>query len=124
MFVGSHRATIGADGMLALPEDWRAAFGKSGILFAGRDVQGGTIGLFPRRRFEDGLAQLDEKVANKIRQDFLRVTMDSSGRFVLPAELLEWAKIDSAVEMVGCIDHIKVRRWKRVAPVGLARTRR
>jgi len=109
MFVGSHRVTVGSDGMLVLPEDWRAAFGKSRILFAGRDVQGGAIGLFPRRRFEDGLAQLDEKAANEIRQDFRRVTMDSDGRFVLPVEMLEWAKVDSTVEMVGCIDHIKVR---------------
>jgi len=38
MFVGSHKTTIGDDGMIAMPDDWRAEFGESRILFAGRDT--------------------------------------------------------------------------------------
>jgi len=110
MFVGSHRTMIGASGMLVLPDDWLAEFGEGRILLAGRDSQSGSIGLFPERRFEDCLAKLDEKASDMIRQNFVRIVLDEAGRFALRVELLEWAKIESAVEMVGCIDHIKVRR--------------
>jgi len=62
------------------------------------------------QRFEDCLAKLDANASNMIRQNFVRVALDEAGRFAIPIELLEWAKIDSAAEMAGCIDHIKVRR--------------
>lgn len=110
MFIGCRKTTIGADGMLAMPDDWRAEFGVSGFLFAGWDSQSGSIGLFPERSFEDRLAKLDANALDMIRQNFVRVVLDEAERFALPVELLEWAKIESAVEMVGCIDHIKVRR--------------
>jgi len=108
MFVGNHKTTIGADGMLVLPDDWRVEFGESEFLLVGRDSQSGSVGLFPARRFEDCLAKLDGKASD--RQNFVRIVLDEAGRFALPFELLDWAKIDTAVEMVGCIDHIKVRR--------------
>jgi len=99
---------IGADGMLVLPDGWLAEFGEGRILLAGQDSQSGSVGLFPARRFEDCLAKLHGKASD--RQNFVRIVLDEAGRFALPVELLEWAKIESAVEMVGCIDHIKVRR--------------
>jgi len=111
MFVGSHRRTVGADGLLAMPEDWLAEFGEVNVLLVGRDSQSGSIGLFTERRFEDGLATLDVDASNMIRQNFVRVVLDEAGRFAIPVELLEWVRIDSVAEMVGCIDHIKVRRY-------------
>jgi MraZ protein len=118
VFLGEYEVKFTGFGRVVLPKKIREEVnGRSIILSRGID---GCIWGFSVEGFEIEARKQLEVPATEERARFLRrylfsasadVELDSQGRFVIPSNLLEYAKIKDEVVVIGAGDHFEI--WNK-----------
>ncbi len=113
MFIGRFYHTIETNNRLSLPKTFRE-YTTNWILTRGLD--GGLFG-FPAQDFQQKIAELSERTFTvKYNRDFVRlmtndaveVEVDNNGRVQLPEYLIEFAKLQKNVVIVGSFSWIEI----------------
>jgi MraZ protein len=120
MLLGEHAHTIDDKNRLTLPARFRHVFGAGIVVTRGMD---GCLFAYTRddweRLVQDRLATLDplSKEGRRMQRFFfsaaLESDLDKQGRVILPAALLEHAKLGRDVVVAGVHDHLEI--WDRDA---------
>ncbi len=120
MFLGEYQVNFTGNGRVVLPKKIRSEIeGIEIILSRGID---GCIWGFSRSGFEtEARKQLEvpatEERARKMRRYLFSasadVELDSQGRFVIPNNLLKYAKIETKVVIIGAGDHFEI--WDQMS---------
>ena len=120
MLLGEHAHTIDDKNRLTLPARFRHVFGAGIVVTRGMD---GCLFAYTRddweRLVQDRLATLDplSKEGRRMQRFFfsaaLESDLDKQGRVILPAALLEHAKLGRVVGVAGVHDHLEI--WDRDA---------
>lgn len=127
MFCGDSHHSVDSKNRVFLPKRFQQGLpldeegNRVAILTRGLD---GCLFLFPESGLEKALERLDTEAFaglddRRSQRAFFkytsRVTLDSSGRFLLPDRLCELAQIEREVVMVGVRDRIEIwspARWE------------
>jgi MraZ protein len=120
MLLGAHDHTIDDKNRLTLPAKFREAFQDGVVITRGFD---GCLYAYRRpdwdRLVESRLASMDPlSKENRRIQRFIfsgasESDLDKQGRVMLPAQLLEHAKLGREVVVAGVHDHLEI--WDRAA---------
>jgi transcriptional regulator MraZ len=119
MLLGEHDHTLDDKNRLTLPAKHREQLGEEVVVTRGLD---GCLAVYSRAGFEvlrsrvGTLDQLDPGARTLQRFFFASaatVELDRQGRVVIPARLLELAKVGREVTVAGVDDHLEV--WDRAA---------
>ena len=117
MLLGEHHHSLDEKNRLTLPAKLRGAFGEGVVVTLGLD---GCLYAYPRQEWERlgerirGLDPLSAGARVMRRRFFGGAAMgelDRQGRLVIPAPLLEKAKLDREVTVLGVWDHLEI--WDR-----------
>ncbi len=118
LLVGEYEHTIDEKHRLTLPAKFRPAFADGIIVTRGLD---GCLFAYRRadwaRSIESRLAALDPlgEAGRRLRRFFFggaaETDLDRQGRVMLPAHLIEHAKLGREVVVVGIHDHLEI--WDR-----------
>ncbi len=123
MFTGEYRHAVDEKGRIAVPARFRARLAEGCFLANWID---GCLAIFPRADWEEldariaGLPFTDQ--AARQLQRFLyggttELELDRQGRFVVPANLREYAALHGDAVIVGSRDHAEIwapDRWTSV----------
>ncbi len=116
MFIGKYYHKLEDNGRVSLPKKFRDEH-KAWVITRGLD---GSLFLFKAEDFEAEIAKLEARTfTKKINRDFIRlmtneaqlVNNDSNGRVQLPEYLIQLAKLEKEVVIVG--SHSRVEIWNR-----------
>jgi len=120
MLLGAHDHTIDDKNRLTLPAKFREAFQDGVVITRGFD---GCLYAYRRpdwdRLVESRLASMDplSKETRRIRRFLFsgasESDLDKQGRVMVPAQLLEHAKLGREVVVAGVHDHLEI--WDRAA---------
>ena len=120
MLLGAHDHTIDDKNRLTLPAKFREAFQDGVVVTRGLD---GCLYAYRRpdwdRLVESRLATMDplSKEGRRIQRFFFsgasESDLDKQGRVMIPAQLLEHAKLGREVVVAGVHDHLEI--WDRAA---------
>jgi MraZ protein len=120
MLLGAYEHTIDDKNRLTLPARFRGSFGEGIVVTRGLD---GCVYAYTRARWlqlvDDQFANVDQFSADgrAILRHFLGNAQDSEldrqGRVMLPAGLIEHAKLAREVVVAGVFDHLEI--WDRAA---------
>ena len=120
MLLGEYEHTIDEKNRLTLPARFRRSFADGVVLTKGMD---GCIYGYPRERWEDlvngrlaGLDPLRGEVRQLQRFFFsgaAEADLDKQGRVMIPAQLIEHAKLGREVVIAGVHDRLEI--WDRAA---------
>lgn len=116
MFIGKYYHTLEENGRLSLPKEFRDIETKWVVT---RGLDGGLF-LYRAKDFQEELQKLAERTfTRKAHRDFVRlmtndakaVEADMNGRVSLPEYLIEFAKLQKQVVVVG--SYSRVELWDR-----------
>jgi MraZ protein len=120
MLLGEYAHTIDDKNRLTLPARFRDDFAGGGVVTRGLD---GCLYVFPQDRWEvlvdSRLAELDllSKEGRLMQRHFFsgaaEAEPDKQGRIMIPAALLEHARLSREVVVAGVYDHLEI--WDRAA---------
>jgi MraZ protein len=120
MLVGEYEHVIDEKNRLTFPAKFRQAFADGILLTRGLD---GCVFAYRRpdwaRSVESRLAALDplSEAGRRMRRFFFggaaQAELDRQGRVIVPAHLIEHAKLGRDVTVVGVHDHLEI--WDRAA---------
>ena len=120
MLLGAHDHTIDDKNRLTLPAKFREAFQHGLVVTRGFD---GCLYAYRRpdwdRLVDSRLATMDplSKEGRRIHRFFFagasEADLDKQGRVMIPAQLLEHAKLGKEVVVAGVHDHLEI--WDRAA---------
>ena len=114
LLLGNFQHALDDKNRIRLPAKYREKLGNEYILMPGI---GGCIFLYPAEAEEkfykavEDIGEFNTQSAETIRriaEMSATVDADSQGRFMLPSELLNFAKIDKDVRIVGAINRIEI----------------
>ena len=125
VLVDHFAVSVGADGSILVPKDWRPFFGgdQPGRVALARRP-GPSIGLHPwrdirkLRRFADG--KMPDAATRKFQAELgapCETVLSSKSRLRLPDDLRRWAGIKTKAMLVGCFDHAEImsmKNWKQI----------
>ena len=117
---GTYSRTLDEKQRLAVPKRLRMQFAESGKesarLYVAPESEH-SLGLYSPAAFEKLAARLAEKTTNRAEvRNYLRlfyaraerVDLDGQGRIRIPDRLVEYARLDHAVTLVGVHDHAEI----------------
>lgn len=116
MFIGKFYHSLEEKGRISLPKKFRQE-SKSWVITRGLD---GGLFIFKEEDFEKEIAKFESRTfTNKNNRDFIRLMTneaqtlqpDKTGRVQLPEYLIEFAKLDKSIIVVGSLSRIEV--WDR-----------
>ena len=120
MLLGAYDHTLDDKNRLTLPAKFRQSFAEGVVITRGLD---GCLYAFRRsdwdRLVESRLATMDplSKEGRRIQRFFFsgasEADLDKQGRVMIPAQLLEHAKLGREVVVAGVHDHLEI--WDRAA---------
>jgi transcriptional regulator MraZ len=120
MLLGEYEHTIDDKNRLTLPARFRHAFGDGIVVTRGMD---GCLYAYTREEWgklvDSSLATLNplSQEARRMRRFFFsgasEAELDKQGRLMLPAALIEHAKLGRDVVVAGVHDHLEI--WDRAA---------
>jgi MraZ protein len=120
MLLGAHEHTIDDKNRLTFPARFRGSFGEGVVVTAGLD---GCLDAYTRAHWQQlvdkRLANVDPLSADGraiLRHFFANAQegeLDRQGRLMLPAGLMERAKLGREVVVAGVYDHLEI--WDRAA---------
>ena len=114
LLLGNFQHSLDDKNRIRLPAKYREKLGNDYILMPGI---GGCIFLYPAEAEEKFMRAVEEigefntksaETIRRIAEMSATVDADSQGRFMLPQELLQFAKIDKDVRIVGAINRIEI----------------
>lgn len=123
LLTGTHHRTLDEKSRVAIPKPLRESLesAENASLYVAPGTDG-ALSLFPESTFAELGRRLQHASPNArsvreyARLFFARaaaVRIDKQGRLRIPADLVELAKLDSEVVLVGVQDHIEI--WPRMA---------
>lgn len=123
MFLGEYQLKFSGQGRIILPKKLREGISGSEIVLS-KGFEGCIWGFDPGEWELQANKQLEtsavEEKARILRRylfsSSLKVELDTQGRFVIPANLLQYAKIKETVVVIGAGDHFEVweaNLWER-----------
>jgi MraZ protein len=115
---GTFQRSLDEKQRLAIPKRLRDAMGETELreLYVAPEV-GRSLSIFSPRKFERRAARIEQlPTARSSVADYLRlyysqaerVELDSQGRIRLPERLLQFAKLQQDVVLLGVHDHIEI----------------
>lgn len=117
MFIGTYYHTLEEHGRVSLPKSFRETTSE---WIATRGLDGGLF-LFSAETFHQRLQSISEShvFTKKAHRDFIRlmtneaqaVSVDANGRVNLPNYLIEFAKLQKDLVIVGSLEYVEV--WDR-----------
>ena len=116
MFIGRYYHTLEENGRVSLPKDFRDIETEWVVT---RGLDGGLF-LYRAQDFQEELQKLTERTfTRKAHRDFVRlmandaraISADQNGRVSLPEYLIEFAKLQKQVVVVG--SYSRVELWDR-----------
>jgi MraZ protein len=119
MLLGEHQHSLDDKNRLTLPAKLRGAFKEGVVVTQGLD---GCLYAYPREEWEklgerirslDGLSEGARVMQRRFFGGAAPGELDRQGRMVIPATLLEKAKLEREVTVVGMWDHLEI--WDRAA---------
>ncbi len=120
MLLGEYEHTIDEKNRLTLPAKVRESFADGVVVTRGMD---GCLNAYPRRDWqrlvESRLGALDplSSEARRLERYFFSAAADAEvdrqGRIMIPAQLVEYAKLDRDVVIAGVRDRLEI--WNRDA---------
>ncbi len=120
MLLGEYEHTMDDKNRLTLPARFRQAFADGVVVSRGLDQ---CLTAYPRADWERGLQARLERLdplapdARQLRRYFYSGAgegeLDKQGRIVIPAALMEYAKLGRDVVVAGVHDHLEI--WDRAA---------
>ncbi len=123
MFLGQYRLVIDDKGRLTLPSRFRNELARGVVVTRGLD---GCLRIYPADQWQDIARQVRRLPSNhKDNRDYLRymfagaidLSPDKQGRILLPANLRQYAKLDSDVIVIGLDEYMEVwnaEAWDKV----------
>jgi MraZ protein len=120
MLVGEHEHTIDDKNRLTLPARFRDSFSGGGYVTRGMD---GCLYAYAREEWQrlvdsrlgalDPLSKDDRMLQRYFFSGAAEIAPDKQGRIVLPAALIDHAKLGREVVVAGVHDHVEI--WDRAA---------
>ena len=114
MFIGSYYHRLEGKGRVSLPKAFRHLAGSDWVITPGLD---GGLFVFPSQDFTRELQRLAQLEFNKADQrNFVRqftnqaqpVTLDKTGRLLIPEQLLKLAHLSKEVVIVGSLTRLEI----------------
>ncbi len=114
LLLGNFQHTLDDKNRIRLPAKYREKLGNEYIMLPGNN---GCISLYPASaeekfiRVVNELGEFSAENAETLRiitDMAATVEADSQGRFMLPNELIKFAKIDKDVRIIGVIDRVEI----------------
>lgn len=124
MFLGEYKEKFTGKGRIVLPKLMRKELGSDKLIILSRGFEGCIWG-FSRNGFEEEAKKQLEISATEERARLLRrylfsgsipAELDVQGRFIIPANLLDYAKVSKEVVVIGAGDHFEIWNidfWKK-----------
>jgi len=119
MFVGKSRQTVGRDGRMHIPSKMRdiirTKYDENDLYFV--MMPGNTICLYPSEEFKKMIEGLDisqkDSIADimcmeRICAEAEPCKLDSYGRITVPYTMLEKARINRDILVIGALTHIEI----------------
>lgn len=124
---GSRQHRIDAKGRVALPAQFRGAFGQSGHYFVipVPDGNANSLAIYNQDSFDQLVQRLEDgRRAGRVTQSqftsfmasILQSNLDSQGRINLPTHMLEWASLKRDVSLVGSGTYISILPADQLSP--------
>ena len=119
MFLGETRSQLDPKNRGRVPAKYRAELGKTCYLTIGSNS---CLSLYSKSGFEQYMSKLEEipthdlaarHVIRKIMSLAEEIEPDDQGRFILPKQLKEFAKIDKNIVIIGTGNNIEI--WSEEA---------
>ena len=121
MFIGEYEHSVDVKGRAIMPAKLRDDIGDKFIITKGLDSCLFTYSLNEWTNFEEKLKSLP--LTNKNARDFVRFFLsgavecefDKQGRFLIPGNLRDYAKLDKEIVIIGVGTRIEIwnrRDWK------------
>jgi len=117
VFVGKFVHALDPKKRLTIPSDWRDEVGAPSRLYILPDVHHKCLCAFPASELMQRIAHMrSHSIADKTARQFARVlasqsdlvTWDSQGRIRIKDELLDFAKLENDVVLVGTFDRFEL----------------
>jgi MraZ protein len=113
MMLGSFKHGIDTKNRLFIPSKFREELGESFVI--ARSPRGKCLRVFPAEEWNATLKKYDsldardrEVIVRALTRNAAQVSPDTQGRVVLPPELIEHAKIEKNIMIVGCCDYAEI----------------
>ncbi|MBD3281282.1 division/cell wall cluster transcriptional repressor MraZ [Candidatus Uhrbacteria bacterium] len=114
MFIGEYHYTIDDKGRLSIPVGYRTELSKGAVVTRGLDR---TLFLYPKKQWESlaakiaalPLSQADTRAfARLMLAGAMEVTIDKSGRIVIPEYLRTYAGLNKKAVISGLYDRLEI----------------
>ncbi len=116
MYFGEYRVALDDKGRMRIPNKIKSQLGGDGVtICAGTD---GALFLMTEKQFSERIAELAEETlfGDFAKQNALRMFSstvftpeeDAQGRFVLPAKLRDYAKINKKMVFLGAMNRVEI----------------
>lgn len=113
MLTGEFRHCIDSKNRIFIPAKLREELGDTMII--ARDIRGERLKVYSLDGWDEYIKPIKEqerRVAEKalryLHRNAAQVTPDSQGRVLLPASLIEYAKIVKDAVIIGCSDYAEI----------------
>ena len=125
MFLGTYLTYFSGKGRVILPKKLRGSLGKGHEVYLTKGLDGCVWGFDKRTWEKQAEMQLEIPITEKKGRDLRRlifsgtelVELDLQGRFIIPIELLAYAKIKERVLLIGAGDHFEIwdpKAWEEL----------
>ena len=113
MLGGEYKHSLDAKNRIFVPAKLRESLGESFVI--AKDIREACLKVYSLEGWESYIAplreqkrSLSERILRYLHATLTQVTPDSQGRVVLPPELVEHARIQKNVVIVGCCDYAEI----------------
>lgn len=129
MFLGTYQTVFSGKGRVVLPRKFRTELGRAHEVILTRGLDGCIWGFDKHRWEKEAKKQLEISVTEKegrwLRRYIFSAAegsgLDKQGRFVIPANLIDFAGIKNDVYLVGAGDHFELwdpDKWEEILKKG------
>ena len=113
MLGGEYKHNLDAKNRIFIPAKLRDELGESFVV--AKDIRESCLKVYSLQGWEEYIKplreqkrSLSEKIIRHLHASLAQVVPDGQGRIVLPPELIEHAKLDRSVIVVGCCDYAEI----------------
>ena len=113
MLGGEYKHNLDSKNRIFIPSRFREELGETFVI--AKDIRENCLKVYSLAGWEayikplrEQTRKLSEKILRYLHASLVQVTPDTQGRVVLPPELIEHAKIEKNVMIVGCCDYAEI----------------
>ena len=113
MLGGEYKHNLDSKNRIFIPSRFREELGETFVI--AKDIRENCLKVYSLAGWESYIKplreqtrKLSEKILRYLHASLVQVTPDTQGRVVLPPELIEYAKIEKNIMIVGCCDYAEI----------------